>query len=329
MAHSTKLTKNEMLIINKLELDSRTPFSKFKGKIRKSQQAISYTVNTLLKKRIIQKFYTLIDYSKLDVINFRVYFKLSYFNEKKFDELIDYMSLDPHISWISMCGGRYDLICSFLALNPSQFNKTLKSLIAKFPTQIQNYNVLTTIVIRWFGRKYLSKEMPDQIIFGGDRAPEEIDEIDIKILNELSEDARKSSVKIGKNLSITPKTIIQRIKRLYNAKIIRGFKPLLNIRKMGYISNLLLIRYHNVSPELENKLISYLKAQPNVVSIVKTLGEWDIEVKIETKDPMEFRKIEMQIRQKFTSLIQQIESVPLYKTYKKNYFPKFLIETKR
>ncbi|MBW2992963.1 Lrp/AsnC family transcriptional regulator [Candidatus Woesearchaeota archaeon] len=319
------LRKVEKLVLSRLELDSRVPFSRFHPGIRKSQQVVSYTVNSLLKKEIIQNFYTLIDYSKLDVINFRVYFKLSYFNKKKFRELVNHLVLNPHTSWITTCSGRHDLICTFLALNPSQFNKTLKSLIAKFPELIQDYNVLTTIVRRWFGRKYLFGDMPSQIIFGGDRQPEAIDRTDLRILNELSEDARKSSVKIGELLSLTPKTIIQRIKKLNSMKIIKGFKPLLNLGNLGYVSNLLLIKYHNVSPELENRLIRYLKAHRNIISIVKTLGEWDIEIEIETPNAMVFRKIEMEIRQKFPLLIQQIESVNLYKTHKKNYFPKFLI----
>ena len=167
--------------------------------------------------------------------------------------------------------------------------------------------------------------MLPEIIYGGDREPEEVDEVDMKILSELSENARMSSVKLGNDLSLTPKTIIQRIKKLEKKQIIVGFKPLLNPRKMGHLSALLMIRYHNVSPNLEAELISYLKAHPNVVSIAKTLGEWDIEIQIEVGETVELRKIEMEIRQKFALLIQEIESIPLYHTYKNNFFPKFLL----
>jgi len=325
MARKNGLRKVERSVLSKLEIDARQPLSRIGKRIRRSQQQVSYTVNSLIEKEIIQNFDTLNDYSKLNIINFRVFFKLSYINKEKFDGLIKYIASDPHISSLVNCGGRYDIICTFFALNPSQFNKTLKELVAKFPRQLQNYTVLTTIVIRLFGRKYIFGSLPEEIILGGDRQPEIIDEIDMKILNELSKDGRTSSVKIADMLSITPKTVVQRIKKLCNRKVILGFKPLLNPRKIGYVSNLLLIRYHNLAPEMENELINYLKVHPNVVSVVKTLGEWDIEIKIETADIMEFRKVEMGIRQKFSLLIQQIESIPLYRTYKNGYFPKFLI----
>jgi len=321
------LKKAEKKILSRLELNSRTPFSKFKKRLRKSQQQISYTVNSLLKKGIIQQFNTIIDYSKLNVLSFRVYFKVSYVGKEKFTKLIEFLKSDPHTSWVATCGGRYDLICTFMSANPSQFNKTLKAIMAKFPAQLKNYLVLTTVVVRGFGRKHFFKNFSilPEIIYGGDRKPEEIDETDMKILSQLSEKARMSSVRLGRMLSLTPKTIIQRIKKLQERKIIVGFKPILNPRKMGLNSTLLMIRYHNVSSEMEDKLIDYLKAHPNVVSAVKTLGEWDIEIQIEVGETAALRKIEMEIRQKFALLIQEIESIPLFTTYKENFFPKFLL----
>ncbi|NQV08847.1 Lrp/AsnC family transcriptional regulator [Candidatus Woesearchaeota archaeon] len=324
---ANKLRNVEKLVLGKLEINSRESFLRIGKKIRKSQQRVSYTVNSLIDKGVIKKFYTIIDYSKLNMLSFRVYFKVNYISEARFRDLVSFFVKNPHTSWVATCGGRYDLICTFLASNPSQFNKVLKEIMEKFPDQLKNYIVLTTIVTRRFGRKYFFRDfILPEVIFGGDRVPEEIDELDIKILNEISEDARKSSVKISEKLSSTPKTIIERIKKLQKRKITEGFKPLLDPRNMGYIPTLLLIKYHNVSSRLENKLINYLKMHQNVISVVKTLGQWDVEIEIEVRDVMELRKVEMEIRENFALLIQQIESIPIYLSYKKNYFPEFLLK---
>jgi len=327
MEGKRKLRNIERIILSKLEINARAPFSKFRKSIKKSQQQVSYTVNTLKERGIIDGFYTLIDYSKFNVLQFRVYFKVSYINEKKLEELIDFLVREKHTAWVAACGGRYDLICTFFALNPSQFNKAIKSVVEKFSEQINNYTVLTTIVMRIFGRKYLlkKKEISSQII-GGDREPENMDGIDMALLNEIAEDARKNSVTVGNILELSPKTVINRIKALKDKKVIRGFKPLLNLRKVGYHSNILVIKYHNISSEIEDKLVAYLKIHPNVVSVIKTLGEWDLEIEMESEDETELRKVEREIRQKFALLIQEIETIPLYQNYKKNFFPRFLIE---
>ncbi|MBU0536714.1 MAG: Lrp/AsnC family transcriptional regulator [Nanoarchaeota archaeon] len=330
MKPKTGLRKAEKLILSRLELDSRVPFSRFARKIGKSQQVISYTVTSMIERKVIRKFYTIIDYSKLDILNFRVYFKVSYINKEKIEELVEFLVSETHTSWIATCGGRYDIICTFMALNPSQFNKTLRNIMQRFPEQLQNYIVLTTVVNRIFGRKYLFKNASiiPEIIVGGDRRPEKIDALDMEILDEIAEDARKNSVAISSKVDLTSKSVIERIKKLQERLIIRGFRPLLDLRKMGYLSNILLIKYHNISVDMETDLIEFLKAHPNIASIVKTLGEWDIEIYLETPDQEGFRKVEMEIRQRFAALIQEIESVPLYKTHKVNYFPKFLIKDK-
>ena len=259
MPEKKQLTGTEQSIIKQLELDARTPLSKIGKKVRMSQQRISYTVDALIKKEIINEFYTLIDYSKLNVLNFRVYFKVSYTTQEKFKELINYLKQKKSTSWIATCGGRYDLICTFFAYNPSSFNKTLKEIMRKFPKQLENYVVLTTVVSKSFGRKYLFQNptnIPKEIIIGGDRKPEELDNIDLESLNLIAENARMSAVEIANKLELTPKTIIKRIKKLIEINIIKGFRPALNARETNYKVFLLTIKSHNVVPEIEDKLLN-------------------------------------------------------------------------
>ena len=202
--------------------------------------------------------------------------------------------------------------------------------MGQFPTQLQNYSVLTTIVLRNFGRKYLfsnQANLPREVIIGGDKKPESLDSIDLNILSLIAENARISAVEISNKLELTAKTVIERIKKLLKRKIIRRFRAAINIRETGNMAFILTIKSHNVVPEIEDKLISYLKMHPNVVNVTKTLGEWDLEIQIEVKSWYRYRKIVMEIRQRFKSLIKEIESIPIYKNYHKiNYFPKFLIE---
>ncbi|MBR9692325.1 Lrp/AsnC family transcriptional regulator [Candidatus Woesearchaeota archaeon] len=318
----------EKRVLAQLELDARTPFSAIGKRLRKSQQQVSYTVNALVEKGAIQSFYSVIDYTRLDLMHFRVYFRVTYVSEEKFEELVSYLIHDTHTCWISTCGGSYDLICTFLSPNPSKFNKILRAVMERFPDQLGNYSVLTTVVNRHVGRKYLfHNHAPVKlIIFGGDRIPMLVDELDLRLLDLVSTDARRSAVRMAAELGVTPKTVIGRLKRLQERQIILGFKPLLDPERIGYTANLLLVRYHNISAEMEKKLTGFLKEHPNVVSAVKTLGEWDLEIEIEVDEPRKLRAIEIEIRQRFATLIQGIESVPLYHCFKKEYFPRYILE---
>jgi DNA-binding Lrp family transcriptional regulator len=50
MISKNGLTGIEKSILSELELDPRIPFSKLGRRIRKSQQNVSYTVNSLIKR---------------------------------------------------------------------------------------------------------------------------------------------------------------------------------------------------------------------------------------------------------------------------------------
>ncbi|NIO22683.1 MAG: winged helix-turn-helix transcriptional regulator [Candidatus Aenigmarchaeota archaeon] len=327
MVKNRGLTNTERLVMGRLEMDARTSLSRIGKSVRKSQQIVSYTVNSLVEKEIIRGFYTIVDYSRMDMLNFRVHFRAKYLGDRNFSELIDYLVSEKHTSWIATRGGGHDVVCSFLTPNPSKFNKIWKGIIEKFPEQIQKYVILTTIVNIDYGRKYLFNDNPKipQKIYGGDKEPVEIDETDMRILKDLSENARMNSVELANKLSITPKTVIGRIKKLIKEEIILGFRPSVLARNMNHVSSLFLIKYHNVSLG-GDEFITYISKHPSIVRAVKTIGEWDMELQVESENVAELRNVEMEIREKFATLIKDLYSVPLYMTYKKTFFPGFLAD---
>ena len=141
---------------------------------------------------------------------------INYISNTDFKSLIGALISKNDTSWIASCGGEYDLICTFFASNPSQFNKKLKEFISRFPKIIHTYEILTTAVIREHERDYLlpTNSISKEIILGGDREPESLDEYDMEILNTVSENARITSVEIAKKINLTPKTVISSIKNL-------------------------------------------------------------------------------------------------------------------
>lgn len=322
-----KLRKIEEFVLQRLESNARSPFKSLDVRIKKKQQLISYTLNTLIKKDIIKSFYTLIDYSRFDSLNFRVYFKVNYITLEKYEKLIEFLAKSNYTSKVLSCTGKYDLICVFFAQNPSQFNKILHSIITKFPNQLQNYMILTTVVSHEFGKKYISNknDLAKDIIIGGDRKPELFERKDLEILSLISDNSRMNSVEISSKVGLSPRTVINHIRDLEKRGIIKGYRSILDIRNIGFSSNLLLIKYHNISISTENELTAFLRQHRNVVNIVKVFGNWDLEIIIDTKNPLDYRKIEIEIRQKFTDLIKDTEYVQIHEVHKINYFPEYLL----
>ena len=101
----------------------------------------------------------------------------------------------------------------------------------------------------------------------------ELDEIDRKILKALSENARKSLREIAKELGVSTVTVINRIKKLKENKVLRGYSALVDPKKCGYgmtgLINIICERKHLI--EIEEKLAKH----PNVIGVYDVTGEFD------------------------------------------------------
>ncbi len=60
-----------------------------------------------------------------------------------------------------------------------------------------------------------------------------LDEIDIKILRHLQKDGRETASKIAKKLSLTVPTITERIKKLQDSAVIKGFQVIIDPKSVS------------------------------------------------------------------------------------------------
>lgn len=104
----------------------------------------------------------------------------------------------------------------------------------------------------------------------------EIDEYDQKILNELSENAKIPLRALAGKLNISFVTVMNRIKRLEKAGVIKGHMTLIDFEKLGYDTHVLIeIKISKGKLfELEKKIAR----SPNVCSVYDTTGEFDATV---------------------------------------------------
>lgn len=61
-----------------------------------------------------------------------------------------------------------------------------------------------------------------------------IDEIDWKILKELQENARLTFAELGRRVGLTTPAVIERVRKLEDAKIITGYRAEIDTAKVGF-----------------------------------------------------------------------------------------------
>lgn len=115
----------------------------------------------------------------------------------------------------------------------------------------------------------------------------DVDKLDEKILNTLLENSRQSYRQIAKKLKVSVATVMNRVKRLEDEKVIKQYSTLVDYEKLGYdVAVLIDVRISKGKLfEIERKIAIH----PNVVAVYDHTGPFDalILAKFKTRRQMD------------------------------------------
>ncbi|MCS7094511.1 MAG: Lrp/AsnC family transcriptional regulator [Thaumarchaeota archaeon] len=101
-----------------------------------------------------------------------------------------------------------------------------------------------------------------------------LDNLDVKIIDILQEDSRKSAAEIARKLGIHENTVRYRIRKLLKGGVIRRFTVLLDPRALGLtVSAALMIK---VEPGRMESVTSTLMEMREVTNVYQLSGEYDL-----------------------------------------------------
>jgi Lrp/AsnC family transcriptional regulator, leucine-responsive regulatory protein len=109
-----------------------------------------------------------------------------------------------------------------------------------------------------------------------------LDKLDIKLLDALREDARASLKDLSKTCRISKQTILYRINKLIEKKIIKGFHANIDYSALGYDMYYLFIKTRYLANE--SAFVEELSKIKGCISIMNCLSQYNYTVKIITKD---------------------------------------------
>ncbi|WP_206203871.1 Lrp/AsnC family transcriptional regulator [Thermococcus sp. 21S9] len=109
-----------------------------------------------------------------------------------------------------------------------------------------------------------------------------VDELDIKIISLLQKNARLSYREIARELNVAVGTVYNRIKRLEEEGVIKGYAPVLDYEKLGFgLTALIGIKAQGRKiAEIERKIAEKTRA----MMVYDITGEFDIFVIAKFKD---------------------------------------------
>ncbi len=325
------MTKYDYDLIYMITENSRMGLREMSNHLKKSPQRLKYSVSVLEKEGIIKEPYCVFDYSYFGLILFRVYFKGGYIGENDKARILDQLSSNPYVTIIYELTGEFDLVAEFLCPNPSKFNKELKKIVQMFPT-LNDYKIILNLVSYLFPRNFLLSMNNDlgtsnvEVIIGGDREHAEISPNETAVIKNILAEPSIRLTELAKKSGLNIKTAKAALINLQEKNIIKGFKHILDTNILGLNKCRLFLRLHNFDPQREKELTDHLLRTKEIVQANKTVGDWDLEIDIETVDSVRTRAIIMRIRREFRDLIESFNLIDFFMYYKRSYLPKYMLE---
>ena len=135
----------------------------------------------------------------------------------------------------------------------------------------------------------------------------EIDNVDLKILNILMEDAKIPYTEVAKRVFVSGGTVHVRMKKLEEMGIVTGTTLKMDYSKLGFDVTCFMGIYL-LKSSLYDSVVNNLKEIPEIVKVHYTTGNYNIFIKIHCKDTRHLKDV-------LHDKIQKVEGIERTETF--------------
>lgn len=299
MVCCSMLNKNVEKILYLLSSNSKIKQKKIASSLRQSPQLINYLLEKLKIEKKIFNPNVIIDPSRFGLVNIILIFVITTFDQKKIEEILNYLQQTQNIVYIEKISIGSDLLVEYSVENLSQFNKFHTIFIQKFYSYIKTKGTFPVIVKHIYKKDYLSrkKSSGDEIIICGDRKTINLDLKQYAVLEEVKNNPELSYSSLSQKVNLDTRTVSKIMKYLEDQKIIRGYSIDLDYQLLNLSSVSLLISAGQINPLEFDTFIEFSKSIPEIVSITKLIGVYSFLIRIESKN--NYNLVLKKIRERF------------------------------
>jgi len=273
-----ELFSTDKKILYHLDLNAKQSLRALGKKVGLSKSVVQYRMKRLEERGIIKNYYTFIDFNKLGYTNISIQIIYQYYTPEKEQEIINYFINNNKTWFVANVQGKYDLIVMFTVQDMNQFFSFWKQTLKKFRYHFEKAEIAFFTRTIHLPKSYLieaDQQKKEQNLLKISHANKNIiQDIDFKILKEISLNPRKPLTNIAEKYEISSVTIANRIRNLEKKEIIKGYKINIDYTKLGM--QLFNVQYNLKNYDNIKKIIQYAIQNSNLISISEVIGNCDL-----------------------------------------------------
>jgi DNA-binding Lrp family transcriptional regulator len=304
-----KLDIKDRKILYHLDINSRQSFSQIGKKVGLHKDVVTYRVKKLQDTGIIKGFQTIINTSVIGNSWYRFYFTFQYTYPDIVEDILNYYVNVKYSHAVILLQGQYDLLINTHVKNENKAYSLWKNILSKYRDYFSQQ--VFSVIYKSYEYRYtfllegINEKKPENLraqVCGSENRIE-IDELDYKILGFLTNNSRTPTVEIADKLNINTNTVKNRIKKMMDIGLIRGFRLSIDLAKIAYsiYKSDIVLKDHNKI----KKIMEYIHNNNQYLQgIIRSIGYVDLELVFYLNNPNQLHEIMKDLSLKFPNTIK-------------------------
>jgi DNA-binding Lrp family transcriptional regulator len=287
------------------------------------EHSARYALDLIIKKKIVKPI-TYVNVRKMGYVAYSIFFSLVGGNEYDRSTFLQSLEASEYVSWVAEFVGEYQYAVTIYARHIDDFESFLYGLSSRSACQLSDKAIRLDFSFHYFPLKFFltpgRKCMP--IIW--DKPSEgflELDEIDHRMLVELTNQDYPSTATIARKIGIPTTTAHNRIERLKKQGVIVNFTYFFNAEKAGLHTYKCMLFTRGMDPLFREQFFEFAQKHPNVSLIVSCAGAWDYEVNFTLNDGARLQDCILDLYANLGSHITAIKTIQLIRHIKADAYP--------
>ncbi len=266
-----KLIESDYRLLSYLYHSHNQSLSKIAKATKFSRDQVEYRLNKYLKEGLIKKFFPVFNYGKLGY-NVFVILLLKFEKPKMAEDFSKNLNKTKNCMSYGKVYGRYDLWLECIFRNEKELNEFIFKLFENEKSFITNYVLIKPQFAELYPLKFFNYAYKEDYPISFEQKKEiKLNEIDLKILKILSENAKTKLIDVAIKTNISSELALYRIKRLRAEKIILGNRIQFDMSLLGYFFIIIFVNFRSLSEKNREKIKSFAKNSKNINSLIFNL----------------------------------------------------------
>lgn len=316
------LEKKDIEILLELDYDCRKSLSQVARKLKISKDSVINRLKKLEEKKIISKYYSVIDYYILGYKTYKLYVKLNRSDSKLEKEIVSFFKKSNLARFISFITNDYDFVVTFNVEDDKEFYDLYSNFSKNFSKYILDKSFAIITKQSHFKQPFVENKKNSMFVTSIQKEPKiTLSKTEKDLLRLLSLDARANFVELSRKLDKKPNSLLYCLRSLEKRKIIIGHRPRINYSKLNLTHYSVSLNFSQPDHKFYDSLKKFIGTLSGIIYISEGIADFDLEFELVCENSVELMQTLKEVKNTFGENINKINTRTVISTNTLNYIP--------